>query len=41
MVHISELSWKRIKKPSDVVKVGDVVEVYVKDIDRENKKISL
>ncbi len=41
MIHISELSWKRIKKPSDVVKVGDVVEVYVKDIDRENKKISL
>ena len=41
MVHISELSWQRIKKPSDVVKVGDVVEVYVKDLDAENKKISL
>ncbi len=41
MVHISELSWQRIKKPSDVVKVGDVVEVYVKDLDVENKKISL
>ena len=41
MVHISELSWKRIKHPSDVVKVGDVLEVYVKDLDPENKKISL
>ncbi|WP_312641822.1 bifunctional 4-hydroxy-3-methylbut-2-enyl diphosphate reductase/30S ribosomal protein S1 [Hydrogenoanaerobacterium sp.] len=41
MVHISELSWNRIKHPSDVVKVGDILEVYVKDIDKENKKISL
>lgn len=41
MVHISELSWGKIKHPSEVVKVGDIVEVYVKDIDAENKKISL
>ncbi len=41
MVHISELSWNRIKHPSEVVNVGDVVEVYVKDIDAENRKISL
>ena len=41
MVHITELSWKRIKNPSEVVKVGDVIEVYVKDIDPEKKKISL
>ncbi len=41
MVHISELSWQRIKHPSEVVKVGDTVEVYVKELDRENKKISL
>ena len=41
MVHISELSWNRIKHPSDVVKVGDILEVYIKDIDAENKKISL
>ncbi len=41
MVHISELSWQRIKHPSEVVKVGDAVEVYVKDLDTENKKISL
>lgn len=41
MVHISELSWSRIKHPSEVCNVGDVLEVYVKDIDAENKKISL
>lgn len=41
MVHISELSWNRIKHPSDVVKTGDILEVYIKDIDKENKKISL
>ncbi|MEA4912270.1 MAG: bifunctional 4-hydroxy-3-methylbut-2-enyl diphosphate reductase/30S ribosomal protein S1 [Oscillospiraceae bacterium] len=41
MIHISELSWSRVKSPADVLKVGDVVEVYIKDIDAENKKISL
>ncbi len=41
MVHISELSWARIKNPSEVVAVGDVIEVYVKAIDTEKKKISL
>lgn len=41
MIHISELSWTRIKHPSDVVNVGDSVEVYIKAIDAENKKISL
>jgi len=41
MVHISELSWTRIKNPSEVVLVGDTVEVYVKAIDTEKKKISL
>lgn len=41
MVHISELSWSRIKHPSEIVNVGDTVEVYVKDIDTEKKKISL
>lgn len=41
MVHITELSWLKIKHPSDVVNVGDEVEVYIKDIDEENKKISL
>lgn len=41
MIHISELSWGRIKHPSEVVNVGDTVEVYIKDLDRENGKISL
>ena len=41
MVHISELSWSRIKHPSEVVKVGDSVEVYVISADKDKKKISL
>lgn len=41
MVHISELSWKRIKHPSEVVSVGDTLEVYIKDLDREANRISL
>ena len=41
MVHISELSWSRIKHPSEVVSVGDQVEVYVISFDKEKRKISL
>lgn len=41
MVHISELSWEKIKHPSQVVKVGDVLEVYIKALDPEKRKISL
>ena len=41
MVHISELSWSRIKHPSEAVSVGDSVEVYVIAADKEKKKISL
>lgn len=41
MVHISELSWARIKHPSEVVCVGDKIEVYVKALDKDAKKISL
>jgi len=41
MVHISELSWSRIKHPSEVVKVGDVLEVYIKALDPEANRISL
>lgn len=41
MIHISELSWVRIKHPSEVVKVDDSVEVYIKDVDKEKGKISL
>jgi len=41
LCHISELSWNRIKNPSEVVSVGDEIDVYVKDLDRDNKKVSL
>lgn len=41
MIHISELSWSRIKHPSEVVNVGDTVKVYIKSLDREKGKISL
>ncbi|MBS5164871.1 MAG: bifunctional 4-hydroxy-3-methylbut-2-enyl diphosphate reductase/30S ribosomal protein S1 [Butyricicoccus pullicaecorum] len=41
MIHISELSWGRIKHPSEVVSIGDHVNVYVIALDKENKKISL
>ena len=41
MVHVSELSWGRIKSPADVVKVGDEIDVFVLSFDRENRKISL
>lgn len=41
LIHISELSWSKIKHPSEVVNVGDVVEVYVLDFDKEKGKVSL
>lgn len=41
LAHISDLSWDRVTHPSDVLKVGDEVEVYVKNVDPENKRISL
>lgn len=41
MVHISEMSWKRIKNPSEVFSIGQEVDVYIKALDAENKKISL
>ena len=41
MVHVSELSWRRIKNPAEVVKVGDEIDVFVIALDPEKKKISL
>lgn len=41
LVHVSELSWNRIRHPSEVVKPGDVIEVYIKDFDQEKHRISL
>ncbi len=41
MVHVSELSWNRIKTPADVISVGDEIDVYVISFDPEKRKISL
>ena len=41
MVHNTELSWKRIKSPAEIVSVGQEIEVYIKELDREAKRISL
>lgn len=41
LVHISELAWNRIKHPSEVVSVGDVIDVYIKEINLETHKVSL
>lgn len=41
LIHISQMSWKRINDPSEVVSAGDVVEVYVLDVDKEKGRISL
>ncbi len=41
MVHISEMSWKRIKNPSEVFEIGQEVVVYIKSLDAEKRKISL
>ena len=41
LIHISELSWERVKNPSDVVSIGDEVEVCILDIDRGKSRISL
>lgn len=41
LVHISELSWKKIRHPKEVLKIGQEIEVKVLELDRENKKISL
>ena len=41
LLHISEMGWGRVKQPTDVVKVGDQIEVYVLSADKEKGKISL
>ncbi len=41
MVHLSELTWKRVRQPSDVVSTGDEIDVYILDLNRERKRISL
>lgn len=41
MVHLSELTWNRIRHPKEVVSIGDRLDVYVKSFDPEKKRISL
>lgn len=41
LIHISELAWHRVKHPSEVLKVGDEVEVYILRLDTEGKRIGL
>lgn len=41
LVHLSDLSWKRVLKPEEVVSVGDKVEVYVLDFNKNEKRLSL
>lgn len=41
LLHVSELSYGRIDKPSDILKVGEIIEAYVLNVDKENKKLSL
>ncbi|SUY46738.1 30S ribosomal protein S1 [Clostridium putrefaciens] len=41
LIHISDLSWKRISDPQEVVSVGDEVQVYILDFDKEKNRVSL
>jgi len=41
LIHVSELSWTKIKHPSEILKVGDKVEVTVLEFDKDKKRISL
>ncbi|MFL0251475.1 bifunctional 4-hydroxy-3-methylbut-2-enyl diphosphate reductase/30S ribosomal protein S1 [Clostridium neuense] len=41
LLHVSEISWGRVNKPADALKIGDKIKVYILSIDKENKKLSL
>ena len=41
LLHVSEMAWYRVNHPSDLLKEGDEIEVYVLGVDAENEKISL
>ncbi|MBQ4383252.1 MAG: 30S ribosomal protein S1 [Firmicutes bacterium] len=41
LVHVSDMSWSRVRRPDDVVKVGDIVQVTVLDVDADRGRISL
>lgn len=41
LLHVSEISWGRINRPSDVLKPGDIIKVVILDLDKDTKKLSL
>ena len=41
LLHASEISWAKVNKPSNYLNIGDVIKVYILDIDKENKRLSL
>ena len=41
LVHVSELAWHRVKHPKDILEVGEKVQVYVLDVDKQNERIAL
>jgi predicted RNA-binding protein with RPS1 domain len=41
LIHLSEISWKRVGHPSEVLKVGDIINVYVLSVDPNERKIAL
>ncbi len=41
LLHITDMSWKRVKQPSDIVNIGDEIEVKVLKFDKETKRVSL
>lgn len=41
LIHITELSWKRVKHPSEVLKTGEEIDVFVLGVDKSNRKVSL
>ncbi|NEZ46192.1 bifunctional 4-hydroxy-3-methylbut-2-enyl diphosphate reductase/30S ribosomal protein S1 [Clostridium niameyense] len=41
LLHVSEISWGRVERPDDVLKVGQKIKVYILEIDKENRKIAL
>lgn len=41
LIHISEISWRRVDHPSDVLRIGDEIDAYVLSVDRERKRIAL
>jgi len=41
LIHISELSWGRVEHPSDIISIGEEVDVYVLNVDREESKVAL